>query len=82
MKQHPILYEQRNDREYYFISDFHCVEKQLIVELDGKIHDYQQYYDYNRDFVLEEIGLTTLRIKNEELEDVEKTKTKILNYME
>jgi len=50
--------------------------------LDGKVHDYQQYYDYQRDLVLQERGLTTLRIKNEELKNIEKVERKILAYLE
>jgi len=33
----------------------------------GLIHEYQKYYDFQRDLVLQEIGLKTVRISNDEL---------------
>jgi leucyl-tRNA synthetase len=61
----------------FFIADFYCAEKRLIVELDGAVHDFQQHYDANRDEILMQLGLTTLRIKNKELEDMEAVLGKI-----
>jgi very-short-patch-repair endonuclease len=53
-----------------------------VVEVDGKIHDFQKDYDYNRDFVLKELGLKVLRIKNEELAEIESVIHKILNQLD
>jgi len=39
----------------------------LIVEIDGKVHDYQKDYDGQRTIVLENLGLKVIRFKNEEL---------------
>src|SRR5699024_2160380 len=61
VRQRPFIYHQRNDRKYFFIADFYCPQKKVVVELDGPIHDYQQYYDYQRDLVLKGMNLTTLR---------------------
>ena len=67
----------------YFIVDFHCFEKKLVIELDGRIHDYQVEYDNGRSFEIEELGYTVIRFKNEEvLEDwnkVEKILMKIIS---
>ncbi len=82
LRQKPFLYNQRMERKFFFIADFYCAKKKAVIELDGKIHDYQQYYDYNRDLVLKEFGLSTLRIKNEDLKDIEKVKRKILAFIE
>jgi len=82
IRQKPFIYKEDSTRKYFFIADFYCAEKKLVIELDGKVHDYQQYYDYQRDLVLNELGLTTMRIKNEELGEIKKVKRKILNYLE
>ena len=52
----------------YFIADFYCAEKKLIIELDGKIHDEQKEYDENRDRILKEMKLKVIRFKNHELQ--------------
>ena len=40
LRQHPIIYDMCNNKPFYFIADFYCAEKKLIIELDGKIHDF------------------------------------------
>lgn len=52
--------------------DFYCAEKKLVIEVDGKIHDFQKPYDRDRDAVLNEMGMRVLRIKNEDLADIGK----------
>jgi molybdenum cofactor cytidylyltransferase len=52
------------------VADFFCAEKKLVIELDGKVHDFQKDYDANRDSILNQLGLQVLRIKNEELSNV------------
>jgi very-short-patch-repair endonuclease len=29
----------------FFVADFYCHEKKLVIELDGKIHEKQKEYD-------------------------------------
>jgi very-short-patch-repair endonuclease len=67
-RQHPIIYMSVQGRKSFFIPDFYCSKKKLIIELDGKIHEFQKDYDANGDLVLSQLGLRTLRILNEELE--------------
>ena len=43
-----------------------------MIEVDGKIHDFQKPYDRDRDAVLNEMGKQVLRIKNEDLADIGK----------
>jgi very-short-patch-repair endonuclease len=76
-RQHPIIYESRQGIRRFFIPDFYCSERNLIVELDGKIHEFQKDYDDNRDFVLAQLGLKTIRILNEELWDMNSVLEKI-----
>jgi very-short-patch-repair endonuclease len=81
VRQKPFIYKQQSQK-CFFIADFYCPEKKFVIELDGKVHEYQQYYDYQRDQVLKELGLKTLRIKNEELKNIEQVKQKILEHLE
>jgi len=80
LRQHPLFYFTLHKRTYLFIADFYCAEKKLVIELDGKIHDYTQEYDRNRDYVMTERGLNVLRIKNEELENINNVLLKIQNH--
>ena len=57
-RQHPI------DR---FIVDFYCPEAQLVVEVDGAIHEYTQEEDALRQAFLESLGLRVLRFTNGEV---------------
>ena len=72
-RQYPILYNGNLIRYNYFIADFYCPEKKLIIELDGAIHDSKKEYDQFRDLELINIGIHTLRIKNEDLSDMKET---------
>lgn len=50
-----------------FIVDFYCHFAQLVVEVDGEIHQQQIEYDRERDEVLKKRGLRLLRLKNEDV---------------
>ena len=51
-----------------FIVDFVCLTRKLIVEVDGKIHDYQLEKDEARTLELEQkSGFKVIRFKNEEV---------------
>ena len=52
-----------------FVVDVYCHERRLIVELDGSIHlePSQRRRDRERQFELEEKGLSFLRFTNEEV---------------
>ncbi len=69
-RQHPI---------YEYIVDFVCLEKNLIIEVDGKIHEHQLNEDAERQLVLEEKkGFKVIRFSNEEvLNDIQAVKAKI-----
>ena len=68
LRQHPIVVEKINERTGFYIADFYCAEKKLVIELDGLIHAYQIEYDKARDIIMNELGLTVLRITNDEVE--------------
>jgi len=50
-----------------FIVDFVCLEKSLVIEVDGDIHDYQKEEDEQRTKFLEEKGFEVIRFRNEEV---------------
>jgi leucyl-tRNA synthetase len=78
-RQFPIIYATTNSNEhFFFVADFYCFEKKLVVELDGPIHNFQKEKDYNRDKVIEGLGLKILRIRIEELDNMNLLKQKIL----
>ncbi len=77
LRQFPIVHEERGRKKYFYIADFYCAEKKLVIEIDGKIHDFQKQEDFNRDFVLNQLGITVIRIKNEELVNMDLALEKI-----
>jgi leucyl-tRNA synthetase len=81
-RQFPIVYGRNFDgTSLFFIADFYCHEKKLIIELDGKIHEFQKEYDKERDSILNQLGLNVIRIKNEELENISQVLEKISNQL-
>jgi len=52
-----------------FIVDFVCLEKRFIIEIDGKIHDYQLESDEERQKILESFDFVILRFTNEEIKN-------------
>ncbi len=50
-----------------FITDFVCLSKKVVIEIDGKIHLQQQEYDGLRAARLNELGYEVIRFTNEEV---------------
>jgi very-short-patch-repair endonuclease len=69
LRQHPFIYQVDKVVLHYFIADFYCSEKKVIIELDGGIHDDQKEYDENRDRILKEMKVEVIRFKNSEIEE-------------
>ena len=70
-RQHPV---------YDYIPDFVCLEKRLIVEVDGGCHFIgdQQVSDEGRTQYLNQFGFEVIRFTNEQvLQNLEETLTKI-----
>jgi very-short-patch-repair endonuclease len=61
-RQHPI-----NN----YIADFYCSEKQVVVEVDGGIHNEkgQKEYDEGRTVDLKSMGIKLIRFTNDEVEN-------------
>ena len=67
-RQYPIFFDY-HDKQRFFIADFYCHEERLIVELDGKMHDFQKDYDELRTYIINTVGIKVIRFKNEEIEN-------------
>ena len=48
----------------YFVVDFYSSEYRLVVEVDGPIHERQKDADQARQEILEEVGLTVVRVSS------------------
>jgi len=59
-RQHPI---------HYYIADFYCHEKRLIIEVDGEIHKRRSVkeHDENRSAELDRLGITVIRFTNDQV---------------
>jgi len=53
----------------FYIADFVCIEKKVVVELDGVHHFYDEaiLYDSERDKFINASGFKVLRFKNSEI---------------
>ena len=52
-----------------FVIDFYCAELKLAIEIDGPIHDDRQEYDKARQQLIEQRGLTFIRISNDDVKN-------------
>jgi len=81
LRQHPITYKV-DGIKHFFIADFYCAAKGFVIELDGKIHDFQKDRDVERDLIIKSLGLRIVHIKNEELDFMNLAKLKIENGLD
>ena len=66
-----------------FIVDFACIEKRLIIELDGEYHDHIYERDQSRQQQLEAAGWEVVRFSNADvLGDVESVATAIVRILD
>jgi len=75
-RQHPVG---------QFIVDFFCPGKELVIEIDGGIHQEEdaKERDENRTAELERLGLRVIRFTNEEvLADLDRVIHKIMEHLE
>ncbi len=81
LRQHPLIYKGNLIRYNYFFADFYCDAKKIVIEVDGPIHNKTEERDQFKDSELQELGIKVLRIKNKELENMEKVLRKILAFI-
>ena len=51
----------------FYIADFVCLDSNLIIEVDGEIHEFQKEKDEQRTKILNSLGFSVLRFRNEEI---------------
>ena len=69
LRQHPLFICPFHDQPAFYIADFYCAEKKLVIEIDGTYHDFRVGYDKVRNSIMNEKGLSVLRISNKEVND-------------
>ncbi len=75
-RQRPVL---------HFIADFFCKELNLVVEVDGFTHQFEdtQRKDQQKDLALQEAGIKVLRFTDEEvLHEINVVQKTIENWIE
>ena len=68
-----------------FIVDFYCHTASLVIELDGDIHEteWQWVRDREREKALGEIGLRTIRFRNDEVvKDLQQVLLRIRDFLQ
>lgn len=65
-RQYPLVFYIGDTRKL-FVADFFCKEKNLVIEIDGKIHEKQKEYDEARTFIINDLGYTVMRFSNEQI---------------
>ena len=65
-RQYPFFHDITG-KEIFFVADFYCHEDKLIIELDGKYHQYRLLKDEARTRILNSLGLKVIRFNNEEI---------------
>src|SRR3990172_174929 len=62
------LHFRRQQVVHGYFPDFYCHQHELIVEVDGDIHDLQPEYDAEREAYLISLGFRIIRFTNEEIQ--------------
>ena len=66
VRQKPLRFYV-NKKPRCFIADFYCNELNLVIELDGTVHQNQREYDEARDYIINQMKLQVIRIENREI---------------
>ena len=61
------LHFRRQQIVHGYFADFYCHQHELIVELDGGIHELQKEYDAEREENLVALGFCIIRFTNEDI---------------
>jgi very-short-patch-repair endonuclease len=61
-----------------YITDFVCLERKLIIELDGSQHAEQSAYDHVREAKLQALGFRTIRIWNNQFLEEREAATMVI----
>jgi very-short-patch-repair endonuclease len=73
------LHFRRQQIIHGYFPDFYCHQHELIVELDGGIHEFQKEYDAERGAYLIALGFRIIHFKNDEVfKDLQNVLVKIV----
>ena len=61
------LHFRRQQIVHGYFADFYCHQHELIVELDGGIHELQKEYDAEREEYLIALGFRIIRFTNDDI---------------
>ena len=61
------LHFRRQQIVHGYFADFYCHQNEVIVEVDGGIHDLQKVYDAGREAYLRSLSFRIIRFTNEEI---------------
>jgi very-short-patch-repair endonuclease len=69
LKANPLtgLHFRRQQIVHGYFVDFYCHQHELIIEVDGGIHELQKEYDVERETYLRAIGFRIIRFTNDEV---------------
>ncbi len=66
LRQHRIFFKFFNQIRF-FIADFYCADKKIIIEVDGEIHLNRSEEDKIRENILIDLGYKIIRFNNKEV---------------
>ena len=66
LRQHPLFFSHVN-KVHFYIADFYCHEKRLVVELDGPSHLSREECDAFRTEMMMTRTIDLIRFQNEEV---------------
>ncbi len=66
-RQYPLFVEWLG-AETFFVADFFCFERRLVIEVDGRVHDYRADHDQLRSFIINQLGIQGVRFRNEQIQ--------------
>ena len=73
------LHFRRQQIVHGYFADLYCHQHELILEVDGGIHEAQQEYDAEREKYLVALGFRVIRFTNDEVtEDLKSVLQKIV----
>ena len=80
-RQYPLFFDY-NGKETFYIADFYCFEKQIVIEVDGDYHNStsQIEKDRLRTYIINMLGIQVLRFSNKQIIEDLNNVLEILNY--
>jgi len=76
-KRQHIFKDEEGEIPLVFVADFYCPEEALVICLDGDVYGSSQGSDAVRDNILYKNGLRMLRVRTEEIHQIEMLKRKV-----